>query len=102
MAESLMRDRKPKKRGLSIQDDELVPVRTVQGHLVGEMLKSKLESEGIPAILRYESVGHIMGITFDGLGQVQVMVPRALAKEAENALAAAEPIQELPPEEKKE
>jgi hypothetical protein len=84
----------PKKRGLSIQDDELVPVRTVQGYLVGEMLKGKLESEGIPAILRYESVGHVMGITFDGLGQVQVMVPRALAEEAENVLAAAEPTQE--------
>lgn len=91
---------KNKKRGLSIQDDDLVVVRTVQGYLVGEMLKSQLESEGIPAILRYESVGHVMGITFDGLGQVQVLTPRALAEEAENVLAAAEPIQELPPEEK--
>jgi hypothetical protein len=90
----------PKKRGLSIQDDELVPVRTVQGYLVAQVFKTKLESEGIPSILRYESVGHVMGITFDGLGQVQVMVPRALAEEAENVLAAAEPIQELPPEEK--
>jgi hypothetical protein len=91
---------KNKKRGLSIQDDDLVVVRTVQGYLVGEMLKNQLESEGIPAILRYESVGHVMGITFDGLGQVQVMAPRALAEEAENALAA-EPMQEPPPAEEK-
>jgi hypothetical protein len=61
---------------------ELSTVYTTQGHLVAEMIKSKLESAGIPVLLDYESIGRIYGITMDGLGEVRVKVPAAFAQEA--------------------
>ncbi len=76
---------------------ELVSVRTVYGYWVAQVIKTKLESEGIPAVLRYESVGRVLGITVDGLGQVEVMVPKPLAEQAEKILASAQPIHDLPP-----
>ena len=62
--------------------DGLVAVATVQGQLRAEVLKSKLEAAGIPAMLMYESYGVVLGLTVDGLGQVRVMVPAALAEDA--------------------
>ena len=78
---------------------ELVTVRIVQGYMLAQVIKSKLESENIPVLLRYESVGRVLGITFDGLGQVKVMVPAPLLEEAERALATDEPLTDLPPTE---
>jgi hypothetical protein len=50
------------------------------------VIKGRLESEGIPVLLRYESAGLVYGITVDGLGQVKVMVPSHLAEEAKQIL----------------
>jgi hypothetical protein len=61
---------------------ELVCVRTCQGILVAEIYKSKLEGQGIPVLLQYESAGIVYGITVDGLGAVRVMVPADLADDA--------------------
>ena len=60
----------------------LTTVRVAQGLLQAEVFKSKLESAGVPVLLEYESIGPTLGITVDGLGQVQVMVPDDLADEA--------------------
>ena len=60
----------------------LTTVRVAQGLLQAEVFKSKLESAGVPVLLEYESIGPTWGITVDGLGQVQVMVPDDLADEA--------------------
>jgi hypothetical protein len=50
-------------------------------------LKGKLESEGIPVILRYESVGFTLyGITVDGLGEVEIRVPASFAEKAREIL----------------
>jgi hypothetical protein len=46
-----------------------------EGMMEAEILKAKLESFEIPCMLRFEAVGRIYGITTDGLGRVQVMVP---------------------------
>lgn len=51
------------------------------------MIKTKLESEGIPALLQYESLGLIYGITVNGLGEVRVMVPESMAQEARQIIA---------------
>jgi hypothetical protein len=45
-----------------------------------------LEAAGIPVLLKYESAGLVFGITVDGLGKVEIMVPEALAEEAEYLL----------------
>lgn len=65
----------------------LVTVYTAFGQLEAHVIKTKLESAGIPALLDYESAGVILGITVDGLGEVRVMVPEALAQEAEEVLS---------------
>lgn len=49
----------------------------VYGRLEAELLKSFLEAEGIPVELFQEAVGHhIYPVTLDGLGRVQVFVPK--------------------------
>jgi len=66
---------------------ELTTVYVANGQLEAEIIKGRLESEGVPAILRYEAAGLIYGITIDGLGQVTVQVPYSLAKRAKEILA---------------
>lgn len=61
---------------------ELVTVYAAQGMLAAQVVKGKLESAGIPALLKYESLGQIYGLTVDGLGQVRVQVPAHLAEQA--------------------
>ena len=51
-----------------------------------QILKGRLESEGIPALLSYESAGLVYGLTIDGLGEVRIMVPKHLAAEAKEIL----------------
>jgi len=65
----------------------LTTVYTAFGQLEAQVIKTKLESAGIPALLDYESAGVVFGITVDGLGEVRVMVPQALAHEAEELLS---------------
>jgi len=60
----------------------LVTVCTASGQLQAQVFKTKLESAGIPVLLDYESLGVVLGITVDGLGEVRVMVPEGLAEEA--------------------
>ncbi len=67
--------------------DALVSVYTSNGPLAAEVVKGRLESAGIPAMLKYESVGRTMGFIIDGLGEVQVMVPADRAQEARKLLA---------------
>ena len=66
--------------------EPLVTVCTAK-YLEAQIIKGRLESEGIPVLLRYESAGLVYGLTIDGLGQVKVMVPQRLAEEAKEILA---------------
>ncbi|MDQ1300226.1 MAG: hypothetical protein QG637_143 [Chloroflexota bacterium] len=61
---------------------ELVTVYAAQGMLAAEVIKGKLNSAGIPALLAYESLGPIYGLTVDGLGLVRVQVPQRFAEDA--------------------
>ncbi len=55
-------------------------------YMKAQVIKGRLESEGIPVLLSYESAGLVYGITVDGLGEVKIMVPKHLAKEAKEIL----------------
>lgn len=68
-------------------NDALVSVYTSSGPLAAEVVKGRLESAGIPAMLKYESVGRTMGLIIDGLGEVQVMVPANREQAARKLLA---------------
>ncbi|MBM3118597.1 MAG: DUF2007 domain-containing protein [Chloroflexi bacterium] len=61
-------------------------VYVAYGQPEAEIIKGRLESEGIPAILRYESAGLVYGLTINGLGQVEVQVPSSLAQQAKEIL----------------
>jgi hypothetical protein len=65
--------------------EQLVNVCTVR-YMEAQIMKGRLESEGIPVLLSYESAGLVYGLTVDGLGEVKVMVPKHLAEEAKEIL----------------
>ncbi len=70
-----------------MEELKLVTVYAAQGMLTAEIIKGKLTSAGIPALLAYESVGPIYGLTVDGLGLVRVQVPEKYAAEAHALIA---------------
>ena len=68
-----------------------VVITKVEGDTIANVLKTHLESEGIPVILEYESLGQDYGITFEsiiveGLGEVRILVPQELAEEARSII----------------
>jgi len=68
----------------------LVEVYVVSGLLRAEIIKGKLETNGIPTLLEYESLGPVMGLTVDGLGQVRILVPEDQAEIARDLLEESE------------
>jgi len=72
------------------QESELVRVWTCQGWDLAQIYKSKLEAADIPVLLKYESAGLVFGLTVDGLGQVDVLVPAEYAADAKALLQDTE------------
>ena len=66
-------------------EEQLVTVYIAR-QMEAQIIKGRLESEGIPVLLSYESAGLVYGITVDGLGEVKVTVPKRLAEEAKEIL----------------
>lgn len=71
---------------------KLVTVYTALGQMEAEIVRGRLEAEEIPAVLVYESVGQVFGLTMDGLGQVQVKVPEPFAAAARALVSGDDPI----------
>jgi hypothetical protein len=72
------------------EETGLTTVYIANGQPEAEIVKGRLENEGRPAVLRYESAGIVYGLTIDGLGQVEVQVPSSLAQLAREILASGE------------
>jgi hypothetical protein len=68
----------------------LVQVYVTSGLLQAQIIKGKLETNDIPVLLEYESLGPVMGLTVDGLGQVRVLVPEEKAETARALLEESE------------
>ena len=68
-------------------------IQIVQGELTAQVMKTHLESEGIPVLLEYESAGIVYGLTVDGLGQVKILVPQKFVEEAKQILEGDTPSQ---------
>jgi len=62
--------------------DKLVTIYTAMGQPEAEIIKGRLEVEGILAIFKYESIGSVYGLTVNGLGQVKVQVSAKYADRA--------------------
>ena len=67
------------------KNEELVVVYTTQGALRAEIIKGKLESAGIPAIIRAESQ-NVIPMTVDGIGKAEVLVSKEREQEARQVL----------------
>lgn len=63
-------------------ENKLVTIYKAMGQPEAEIIRGRLEVEGIPVFLKYESIGTVYGLTMDGLGQVEVQVPASHAEEA--------------------
>jgi hypothetical protein len=67
-----------------------VTIYVATGQPEAYIIKGRLENEGIPVLLRYESVGAVYGLTLDGLGQVEIQVPFSLVETARQILTDQE------------
>ncbi len=70
------------------QETQLEKVYTAHGQLQAYVIKGKLESEGIPVLLQYES--QVFAVTVDGMGAVRILVPEHLADKAREVIARTE------------
>jgi hypothetical protein len=71
-------------------EPKLVTVYVSQGMLSAHVVRGKLETAGIPVLLKYEAIGQIIGLTVDGLGSVEVQVPEEYASDAQDLLREEE------------
>ncbi len=69
-------------------ETEPVVVWEAANLLEAEIVKGRLESEGIPALIRGEAVGSIYGFSTGNLARAEVMVPAPLAERAGEILSA--------------
>lgn len=73
---------------------DLEVVCTALGEPNAHIIKSHLESEGIPAHLRWETYGILYGLPFVGLGQVSILVHQELAEDAKRIIKSQDTVQE--------
>jgi hypothetical protein len=70
--------------------NDFTAVSTVQGQVAEGQVRAFLEANGIPTRVRGETLRTTHGISVDGLGRVEILVPRAQADEARELLKEAE------------
>lgn len=63
-------------------DDEPVVVWEAANLMEAQVVKGRLESEGIPALIRGEALAAIYGLTAGNLAAARVLVPAPLADKA--------------------
>lgn len=73
-----------------IDEIKFITVYTAYGEPEAHIIKGKLETEGMPVMLKYESAGPVIGIIVDGLGQIQVQVPENMVDIARKSLETRE------------
>jgi hypothetical protein len=69
-------------------DQEPVVVWEAANRMEAVVVAGRLQSEGIPAIIRGEALGDIYGLTYGSLAATAVLVPKLLADKALEILAA--------------
>jgi hypothetical protein len=63
-------------------------VAEVQGRLEAELIESYLEANGVDVELIQEALGHsVIPVMIDGLGRVQIFVPKEKVVEARELLS---------------
>jgi hypothetical protein len=83
-------------------DQEPVVVWDAANVMEAEIVKGRLESEGIPAFIRSEAVGGLYGLTAGNLAAAQVFVPAPLAEKALDLLTGDEDVEAAPTDDQME
>ncbi len=65
--------------------NDLVVVYTTQGALRAEIVKGRLESAGIPAMVKSEAQS-VIPMIVDGIGKAEVLVPKEYEEQAREVL----------------
>lgn len=76
--------------GGDMRSGEPVEVYVAANELEAQVIKSFLESNDIPVMIRNEAIGRVYGMTVGPLAQVSVYVPEPLAPRALALLEAQE------------
>ena len=70
--------------------EPFIAVSTVQGQVAEGQVRAFLEANGIPTQVRGETLRMTHGISIDGLGRVEILVPVDRADEARDLLEQAD------------
>lgn len=73
--------------------DKLITIFTTD-YFEAQIIKGKLEAEGIPVLLTYDSAAVVYGLTADGLGKVEIKVPEEYVEEAKKLIEESEKLEE--------
>ena len=71
-------------------DEPFRCVFVASGEIHAQQVRAFLEAAGIPTAVRAEALRHTHGLTLDGLGSVEIIVPEANAADARALLESAE------------
>ena len=71
-------------------DQQLTRVFVASGEVQAQQIRAFLEAAGVSTIERGEALRHTHGLTLDGLGAVEILVPVAQADEARALLSSAD------------
>ena len=71
---------------MSQREHKLVKVYVAHGEAEAQVIKAKLESAGIPALLKSQAAPSVHAFVVDGLGEYRVMVPEDLVEDAKKLL----------------
>jgi hypothetical protein len=66
--------------------DEFVVVDNAFGRQEAEILQSYLRAQDIPCEISQEAAGYVIGLTVDGMGNVQILVPSRMREQALEAI----------------
>ncbi len=75
-----------KERTVNQNREKLTEVYLAHGEAEAQVVKAKLESHGIPSLLKSQAAPSVHAFVVDGLGEYRVMVPESLAEEARKLL----------------
>ncbi len=77
---------------MSNKEVKLVEVYKVAGEAAAQIIKGKLECNGIPAVLYSLAAPSVHAFTLDGLGEYRVMVPESMAEDARKLIEGDEDV----------
>ena len=69
------------------EEQEPVVVWDAANPMEAQIVKGRLQSEGLPAFVQGEAVGEVLGLTTGHLAETTVLVPASVAEQAKEFLS---------------